>query len=419
MIRLLDTVRSTAANLTGARMRTALTLLSIVVGSLTLTLGLGVGAGLNAYLQQQAGATSATDPLLVSHDGSSGTSVGLLGVEPYDESKSSAGFTALDADDLDAIRGVAGVDRVEPVLSVQVEYVAHGDRKVTGRVAELLPTDEPQLVAGAASPAREPGAAILGHAFVKALGFATPQAAVGKQLDLVVLDQLRKPRNYPVTVAAVSTPSFVGNATISLARQQLEQMHRYQAAGVDDLLSKPALAVAYLQPSASQEAVKAGISALGMTAETTADQAAAAGESLRPLQLAVLGFSLIAILAATFGIVNTLLMSVHERTREIGLLKALGSRNRQIFGQFLTEALLLGLWGAVLGVLFAVVLGRMISGIVAGRAAETFPGLTLFAADVPTVLGAPLLITVVAVLAGVLPARRAMRLDPISALRYE
>jgi putative ABC transport system permease protein len=326
---------------------------------------------------------------------------------------------ALDADDLDAVRSVAGVDRVEPALSVQVEYVALGNRKVTGSVAELLPTDTPQIDAGSVADARKPGAAILGHGFLEDLGFAAPKDAVGKKVDLVVMDQLRKPRNYPVTVAAVEKPSFVGNAGIQIPRAQLEQMQQYQAAGVDDLLSKPTLAVAYLEPQASQETVKAGIKALGLTARTAADEADAAAGSLRPLQLAVLGFSLIAILAATFGIVNTLLMSVHERTREIGLLKALGSRNRQIFGQFVTEALLLGVWGAVMGMVLAVIAGGVISNVVASRAGESFPGLTIFAASVPTVLGAPLLIATVALLAGVLPARRAMRLDPISALRYE
>jgi putative ABC transport system permease protein len=66
MNRLRDTLRTTAANLTGAKMRTALTLLSIVVGAFTLTLGLGVGAGLNKYIQQQVGQTSPTDPLTIS-----------------------------------------------------------------------------------------------------------------------------------------------------------------------------------------------------------------------------------------------------------------------------------------------------------------------------------------------------------------
>jgi putative ABC transport system permease protein len=117
----------------------------------------------------------------------------------------------------------------------------------------------------------------------------------------------------------------------------------------------------------------------------------------------------IGIVVGGIVIMNIMLMSVHERTREIGILKALGARRRDIRNQFLAEAATLALLGGVLGL----AAGAALAGVVA--AASPLPArVTWWSAAVALGLGAG-----VGVVFGVYPAMRAARLDPVAALRYE
>jgi putative ABC transport system permease protein len=130
-------------------------------------------------------------------------------------------------------------------------------------------------------------------------------------------------------------------------------------------------------------------------------------------------FGVIALLAASFGIVNTLLMSIQERTKEIGLMKALGMSPRRIFTLFSIEAILIGFWGSVLGVGFAALLGKVVNTIGQHGFLKDFTGLSLLTFPLTTIIVVVIGIMLIAFLAGTLPAIRASKKDPIEALRYE
>jgi putative ABC transport system permease protein len=127
------------------------------------------------------------------------------------------------------------------------------------------------------------------------------------------------------------------------------------------------------------------------------------------LALLLGGIASISLVVGGIGIMNIMLVSVRERTREIGIRKAIGARGRDILAQFLVEALTLSLLGGFIGIAVGVVISAGI-GQLAGWG---------FAFDPTTVVAAVLFSVLVGVLFGVWPARQAARLDPITALRYE
>ena len=126
------------------------------------------------------------------------------------------------------------------------------------------------------------------------------------------------------------------------------------------------------------------------------------------------GIAAISLLVGGIGIMNIMLVSVTERTREIGLRKAIGARKRDILIQFLTESSLLSLIGGIIGVIFGYSLAMLVGAIARASDADLSPAISLDA-----ILMATLFSAAVGLFFGLYPAKRAADLEPVEALRYE
>jgi putative ABC transport system permease protein len=165
--------------------------------------------------------------------------------------------------------------------------------------------------------------------------------------------------------------------------------------------------------------VKKKLDAKGFAAESIADQKKRTYDGIAIFKTGMNLFAFIALLAASFGIINTLVVAVLERTKEIGLQKALGMGRGKVFMLFSLESVLIGFWGAALGVFIGIVIGIAANVFLARTYLESFEGYSLFVFTPQSIVFVILLVCAIAFLAGVLPALRASRLNPIEALRYE
>ena len=141
-----------------------------------------------------------------------------------------------------------------------------------------------------------------------------------------------------------------------------------------------------------------------------------------PIEVALGLIGCVGLIVAFFGIANTMVMSVLERTREIGILKALGARNRDVRRLFICEAAAIGLVGGILGVFASWGLGEILDMIAAGIMARTGDmdrNIDLFQITGALVLGSLAVALITAVVAGLWPAWRAASMEPVASLRYE
>jgi putative ABC transport system permease protein len=133
------------------------------------------------------------------------------------------------------------------------------------------------------------------------------------------------------------------------------------------------------------------------------------------LQAVLVGIASIALIVGCIGIMNTMLMSVMERTHEIGIMKAIGATNGHIMSMFLLESGIISLIGGVFGCVLGVVAAKLV-----GMGISAYVGM-----DVPAIItwqlvvGAAVISVLVGVISGVQPARRAAMMSPVEAVRYE
>jgi putative ABC transport system permease protein len=144
---------------------------------------------------------------------------------------------------------------------------------------------------------------------------------------------------------------------------------------------------------------------------TTKEYARQASQIVDQIRLFTFGIGAIAAVVGGLGVMNTMIMAVMERRREIGVMKAIGATNRMILQQILTESALISLIGGVGGILVGLVAALLVGSFARGQITATVtPGLALTGLAFALFLG---------LVGGYYPARKASKLDPVVALRYE
>ncbi|HWH25362.1 MAG TPA: ABC transporter permease [Pseudolysinimonas sp.] len=431
----LDLIRDAVKNTLRSKTRTLLTVVAIFIGAFTLTLTSGVGTGINAYIDQTVSSIGAGDVMTVTKtikdaaDSSAPRTYDPNAAEQFSTNGGPLGgpseVQAITPPDLDKLAGVDGVRSVQPTLAVKPDYVQYdGGTQYQATVGGFVPGMSLELAAGRQPAWKADDYQIaLPSAYVKPLGYSSSKAAIGTTVALGVTAADGTKSTVTAKVVGISEAGLAGGSTLAPNDALTHALYDAQSVGLtESARTSYSQAVVRFDPAASDSdvtALKDRLTTLGYSGSTVEDQIGAFRTVIDVIVLILNGFAIIALLAAGFGIVNTLLMSVQERTREIGLMKAMGMSGGKIFGVFSAEAVFIGLLGSAIGAGVAMLSGTLLSGALSGNLFAALPGLSIVAFD-PSAIGLIVLtVMALAFLAGTIPALKAARKDPIDALRYE
>lgn len=420
-----DGVRIAGRSLTGHKLRSALTVVGIVIGIGTVIIFASFGTSVQTDVVGEFEETAASEILVVTGDIGLEPGEGDFGGTPMPGNLDSFALPGLTTHDIGELREIDGVDAVIPRGGIDsaaaVRYEGQAEpHDVIATSPSAFP--ESNFLNGSSFRQGESGSAVM-----------TEQAAAAYDANISVGDTLTlefSDEPETVTVAGIVTQARGGldlfggfNAEVYVPTDPYYQEYgdtaRSAAQGVDQAAYRQATLVA--EPdrvTGTQDRVEryfetesdaAAVLEDGVTVQSAADIVDGIESVLDDIIRLVSGIGLLALLVGAFGIANIMLVSVTERTKEIGIMKANGARNREVMGLFLAEAVLLGLAGAVVGIPLGLAVGF-------GASAYAEVGFTV---PYGWVLVATLMGIATGVVSGLYPAWRAARVDPIDALRYE
>jgi len=392
------------------KLRSGLTVLGIVIGVAAVIAMLAVGNGAQDSITGSISGIG-TNLLFVFQGGTADT---VRNPKP---------LTLQDADALADPFAAPSVAAVSPVLQTNLE-VTYGGEVTTTSIVGALPSYFSVSNLNVTEGEFLNEEHILGRASVALIGLDTADKLFGRKEGLV--GETIRIDGQPFRIIGVLESKGGGSfgsqddrVIIPLTSAQTRLIRRGSADEVDIVYVQAVSAE--LVPQATQEITdilsqrhRTEIGAADFTVFSQQDFLSTAATITGVLTIFLGGIAAISLLVGGIGIMNIMLVSVTERTREIGLRKALGARKRDILIQFLTESSLLSLFGGLIGIGLGWLIAFIVGKVAAATGTVFNPRVGLDAVLLATIFSAA-----VGLFFGIYPANRAAGLEPVEALRYE
>jgi putative ABC transport system permease protein len=452
-MRLRDHVELSLTNLWRRKLRTSLTAFGVTIGIGALVSMVSFGTGMQKNVTESFRTLDLFNSLTVFSGDFFSEERSDPDQRPHVIPPSGASQTVLDDAAREKIAALRGVDMVFP--EVRIPAIVRFNGKDEFRLLQAVPakvTSSPMLrfSAGKAFASDEEDSLIVAASLLRQFGVSEPRSSLGKKMvvssigfdfsrlnpaDLTsALVGERLPfatEDTELTIVGVAeSQAFAGplpiQSDVFIPPGVSKRIKRLPFSNIWDLfraregrLGYSALNVRLSSP-VFVEPVKKEVTGMGLRVFALADQFKEIQRGFLILNMVLAAVGMIAIVVASLGIVNTMVMSILERYSEIGIMKAVGASDRDIRRIFFFESSVIGFIGGIFG--FG--LGWAVSGIINGvvnffLAKQGVPFIRYFSFPAWLAAGALAFSVVVSLAAGVYPAIRAARVDPVRALRHD
>jgi putative ABC transport system permease protein len=415
-----DQIRSSFSNVGRRKLRSALASLGVVVGTVTIVLLVSLASGVRRQINRQFESIG-LDRLTVNSSGGRRGGFGPFG--PSARSK------LITAQDVAKWKDLPGVVKVIPEVnlpgSIGLELNWRGtNQPVRTGGGDFRPgmvfQELPQAVAGSLD-LPDAGGVILSLGAVRAAGVSSNEFArvIGQDVETILRTPRGETQTYRLRVQGISqdrSPSMQISLNDRLAMKNwwFNSTDILEREGYDSVTLRAA-------DVSRANTLSVQLQRDGFQVQSLEFFVTAANRVVTVVTVMFTMIGGIALLVATIGIANTMVMAIYERTREIGILKAMGASRGEIRQMFMLEAGFIGLMGGLFGLLIGWLLGLGLNQAieVVSRLREQPVHGQFFLVTPLLAVGAIAFATFIGLVAGLLPAQRAAKLDPLAALRHE
>ena len=405
-MKFIDLHRITVGNLRRTKLRTFLTVFGVIVSVSAIILLVSLSTGLEQITVNQIASSDALTRIDLAID------------------QSNSQITILNDKTVEDISKIEHINFVSPQIQIPAQLNlldSSSDIALIGLKKDYLQFEGINLTVGNAFSTDSAPEFIISLAALKLYNKdKDPQSVIGKDVMLKVVAQNasneENSKNEKVStseikgkIIGVDSNNMVNNiyAPIDLLKPQNKNEYSSLAVKVDKRNN-----IAETKTKLEQE---------GFVASTVSDLVGQIDKAFLVVSLILAAIGAIALFVAAVGIVNTMTISLLERTREIGIMKALGAKNKDVRKMFIYESWLLGLIGGGSGILLGWLFGKAFNFIVAFlfKLSGQQTSVELFIIPWKFAVAILFFTLILALLSGLFPARRAAKLNPLDALRYE
>jgi len=393
-------LRLAIKNLLGRKLRTFLTIIgvSISVGFVCLLMAFSNG-------MQRA----ATDQIA---NGDTLKNIDVTG--------GSSRLVELSSNTIDDISNFSEVDKVYPQIALAGDAQIGGskaDGVIYGTNNDLLNKIKPNMISGTLYGADASDSVVLNATLARKLTSDEPETLIGQVIDMRLVlradlftnkEITEQIKPIKATVTGITDDGKTPYAFVPLKVVTGLGVDRYSSVKVQ------------LKNADDVAKVKAQIDYMGFKTSAAKDTVDQVNQFFQVFQIILISVGAVSVIVATLGIFNTMTISLIEKTREVGLMKILGVKKVYIRRIFMTEALIIGVLGGVVGATTSLAIGQTVNYVIFKMAVGS--------GNVPaTIMYFPVLLVIlimfvavlISLLAGLYPARRTTKISPLDALRYE
>ena len=463
-MKFLDLLRLSSSSLWNRKVRTLLTVLGVTIGVASIVVMVSLGLGLNKSSMEEMESYGSLTAITVNEAGGYGYSYSGSVMVQSSSSDKEQEEKRLDDELVETLKAIPHVNLVSPVLSVDViarSGIYEGNFRVQGMTPEAFEAMKIPLGEGTFPQKNAEkleffyGNMVL-QSFYNARTGSYPYYEKGEMPDInllkdpvfVIFDtsayysnkygdgssgasKTPPPKKYLIGTCGLveggpenwSRYSYDVYCDIDLLKTELKRIFKNKAIPGQPTTKtgKPFKEIYYSQIYVDVDdmenvtEVQNAINAMGYQASSNAEWVQAMQTQYGYVQLVLGGIGAVSLLVAAIGITNTMMMSIYERTKEIGIMKVLGCDLRNIQMMFLMEAGFIGFIGGIVGLVFSFAISILINQIVASM------GNMMTLSYIPPWLALLSLVfaILVGMIAGFFPSLRAMRLSPLAAIRNE
>lgn len=457
-MRISDYIEQSFANLWKRKLRTILTTCGVVIGVGALVCMFAFGKGIQKRITEQFNKVDLFNYINVSIRNRGGGPWGSSDPDDPDAGGRHAaapvdatdpGAPRLDAQFLEEARKIEGVEAVFPELRFPAQ-ICLGDKEQFTLVqvlsADVLRSGPIPLQAGRCYEPGEPNELILTDSMLRRLGVNEPSKSLGKEIEVATLtldfslarllrmvlsrDGQGLPfarQSYRFTIVGVAERlPFGGMGDVYVQPEAAGAMRKLSLTSIweffrpaGETASYPTVTLRVRSPRYVAP-VKKELESQGLRTFALMDQLDEMRTGFLIMDMFLIAVGMIGITVASLGIVNTMVMSILERYKEIGIMKAIGASDKDVKKIFFFESGVIGFVGGILGLALGWIVSMLINLIVNSFAAKQgVPYMDYFSFPWWLCLGAIVFSVLVSLLAGIYPTLRAARVDPVVALRHD
>lgn len=437
-MKLSDSIKMSVDDLKNRKLRTFLTCLSIGIGTILIIMLGGLGKGLEKWGQEK----------INNMDG-----IKIVSVVPMDIKKKIASqneknkkdkkelFKKIEQKDIETIKDIKGVDTLRSELETNITGTKIGN--VEGKKSSVLGVDtnntiifdsekdkvqkdnknenknKKVIVEGKMLEKGEQNAVLIGERYLNKMGISDYKTVVGKEIELKVQIPDEKPFSVKGKIVGVVNKLYNASNQIIVPLEMASKVQGFNV-GENDYLNKYGISRLAVEVKTIGDAknVQTKIERLGYVAISQSKDLDDMQKQLEILNGLLMAGGIIVLLVSSLGVVNTMSMSILEKTKSIGIMKAVGASKRDIKKIFVMQSATIGFLGGILGIVVSLIASNGLNILMKDMLKKGNMD-QLIILPVNLILVALGLAVLISIIAGIIPSGRAAKLDPVETLSYE